>query len=232
MSPHSARAALVAAVTLFGPSVGRADTYLGEPIDTGGAPARSESVWFDPQVGSGIGVGVNIGAGITGFVDPAVPANVGTMWALRAAFGTHVPLALEVGYMGSATPIDTEFGRADATMVGTTLEAALRYTLMPRARWSPYGFAGIGWQRYTINDDAFQLSDTGIANRDELLVLPVGAGIAFRTGALVTDVRGTFRAARGEDLVLENPELSLATGAVSFAPMHTWDASLNVGYEF
>lgn len=212
-----------------------ADPYSAERSDPGYAPERSESVWFDPAVRSGIGVGVQAGAGVVGFTDAAMRDTTGTlggMWSLRGAFGTRVPVALELGYAGSATTIDTELGRADATMLGTTVEAAARYNFMPRADWSPYMFAGLGWQRYTIDDTAFQLSDVGIGNEDDLLVVPLGLGVGWRAGGLVADLRGTFRAASGADLVLETPELSLATGAGQFASMHTWDASLNVGYEF
>lgn len=236
MVGHTLRNCLILfAEALVGVQAARADVYYAERSDDGYARPRSETVWRDEAVTTGIGIGIAAGGGMLGFVDPSLrdtTGSIGGMWAFRAAFGTHIPLALEVGYIGSATPIESEFGRADALMIGTALESALRYNVVPRAAWSPYVFAGLGWQRFTIDDAAFQLSDTGIGNRDDLLVLPVGVGFSYRFGAVVTDLRGTFRAATGEDLVLEDPMLSLATGAGRFAPMHTWDASLNVGYEF
>jgi hypothetical protein len=236
MVGHTLRNCLILlAEALFGIEAARADVYYAERSDDGYAQPRSETVWRDETVPSGIGIGIQAGGGVLGFVDPSLRATTGTvggMWAFRAAFGTHVPLGLEVGYIGSATPLDTEFGRADALLIGTGVEAALRYNVAPRSAWSPYVFAGLGWQRFTIDDTAFQLSDTGIGHRDDLLVVPVGVGFGYRRGAFVTDLRGTFRAAQGESLVLEDPALSLATGAGTYAPMHTWDASLNVGYEF
>lgn len=236
MVGHTLRNCLILfAGGLVGAGAARADTYYAERSDDGYARSRSETVWRDETVTTGIGVGIQAGGGVLGFVDPSLrdtTGSVGGMWAFRAAFGTRIPLALEVGYSGSATPIDTEFGRADALMIGTAIESALRYNALPRNAWSPYVFAGLGWQRFTIDDTAFQLSDVGIGNRDDLLVVPLGVGFSYRIGAVVTDMRGTFRAATGEDLVLEDPTLSLATGAGRFAPMHTWDASLNVGYEF
>jgi hypothetical protein len=236
MVGHRLRNCLVLlTVALVDVDAARADVFYAERSDDGYARPRSETVWRDEAVPSGIGIGIQAGGGVLGFVDPSLRAttgSVGGMWAFRAAFGTHVPLGLEVGYTGSATPLDTELGRADALLIGTGLEAALRYNVAPRAPWSPYVFAGLGWQRFTIDDTAFQLSDTGIGNRDDLLVVPVGVGFGYRRGAFVTDLRGTFRAAQGESLVLEDPAQSLATGAGTYAPMHTWDASLNVGYEF
>lgn len=211
-----------------------ADSYAGEYTDDG-YRNTSESIWRDPAVYSGVGIGVNVGGGVFGFTDPALRAltpPVGGMWSFRSAFGTHIPLGVEVGYMGSANQIEGQFGRASATLFGTTLETALRYNIVPRSPWSPYAFIGVGWQHYQLDDRAFQLSDTGIANQDDLVVIPVGAGISYRRGAIVTDLRGTFRAATNENLVLADPEASLRDGTGGFAPMHQWDASLNVGYEF
>jgi hypothetical protein len=157
---------------------------------------------------------------------------VGGAWSFRAAMGTRFPLALELGYTGTATAINGQLGPATATLMGRTLESAIRYTVMPRATWSPYIFAGLGWQHYTIDDRSFELSDTGIRTNDDLLVMPFGLGMAYRYGSVVTDVRGTLRAASGANLVLDNPELALATGQGGYAPMHSWETSLNVGYEF
>jgi hypothetical protein len=210
--------------------------FYNEPIDNGPVrPRRSETLWSDSRVLSGIGIGIQAGGGVVGFVDDTLrgtTGDVGGMWTIRGAVGTHVPVALELGYSGSATPIDTELGRADAVMVGTAIETAVRINLAARHTWSPYVFGGIGWQRFTIDDTAFQLSDVGIGHQDDLLVFPAGVGVAYRVGSFVTDVRGTFRTAVGAGLVLETPELSLTTGAGQFAPMHSWDGSLNVGYEF
>lgn len=227
---------VVTVATLVTVQTAHADRFSAEHSDDGPVSSRrSESVWGDERMQSGIGIGIGAGGGVVGFVDDSLrntTGNVGGMWSLRVALGTHTPLGVELAYLGSATPIDTEFGRADALMLGTSVEAVARYNLMPRSRVAPYVFGGVGWQRFTIDDTAFQLSDVGIANRDDLLVLPAGVGIGYRFGPLVTDLRGTFRTAAFEGLVLETPELSLATGAGAFAPMHTWDASLNVGYEF
>jgi hypothetical protein len=207
--------------------------YVAAPVpadEPGYAPAPSASLWRDERMASGVGIGVTLGGGVIGFLDRTVRDSLGApggTWAARAAIGTHIPVALELGYMGTATRIASGFDRPSALMVGTTFEAALRYNMMPRRVWTPYLFAGLGWQRFSIDDEAFQLADVGIANRDELMVVPMGVGVAYRLGSIVADARGTFRAARGADLVRETSSLESA-----FAPMHTWDASLNVGYEF
>jgi hypothetical protein len=210
-----------------------ADDYV--PSDSGVRPESSESIWSDPAMASGIGIGVDVGGGVTGFVGSRLrntTSTVGGAWGFRAAIGTHVPLALELGYTGSATSIRGQLGPSQATLMGRTFESAIRYTVMPRATWSPYVFAGLGWQHYTIDDRTFELSDTGIRTADDLLVMPFGLGMAYRYRSIVTDVRGTLRAASGANLVLDNPELALETGQGGYAPMHTWETSLNVGYEF
>ena len=68
------------------------------------------------------------------------------------------------------------------------------------------------------------VADTGIASRDDVLEVPAGGGLAFRYHGFVTDVRGTFRATRDSRLVLEEDTRT-------FAPLHSWAASLSVGYE-
>ena len=223
-------------VTLVGVAfahAARADVYADDLSDAG--PRRTVSVWRDTRLVTGIGIGVDVGGGVFGFTDAtmrSLASPVGGLWSFRTTLGTHVPLAVELGYVGSANTINSQLGRAQATLLGTTFEAALRWNVLPQAPWTPYAFAGVGWQRYTLDDRAFQLSDTGIANRDDLLVVPLGAGIAYRFGALVTDVRGTFRVAEGSSLVLETPATSLQNGFGGYAQMHQWDASVNVGYEF
>jgi len=213
--------------------VARADVYTDNLSDPG--PSTTQSVWRDPRLATGIGIGIDVGGGVFGFTDAtmrSVASPVGGMWNFRASLGTHVPLGVEIGYVGSASTINSQLGRAQATLVGTTVEAALRWNVLPQFPWTPYAFAGVGWQRYSLDDRAFQLSDTGIANQDDLVVLPLGLGIAYRIGAFVTDVRGTFRVAEGSSLVLETPQSSLQNGFGGYAAMHQWDASVNVGYEF
>ena len=212
-----------------------ADTFLGEPTDPGYPGESPPSIWRDPTVTSGIGIGVHVGGGVTGFTDSALRATtsgVGGLWSARGVFGTRTPLAVEAGYVGTVHTIESQLGPQTATLLGTTLEAAVRYNAFPRDPLTPYLFAGMGWQRYSINDSAFKVSDTGIARSDDLLVLPFGGGFAYRVGAVLADLRGTFRATRDQNLVLEAPSDALRTGNGRFAPMHTWDASLNVGYEF
>ncbi|MGE5183477.1 MAG: hypothetical protein ACM31C_15505 [Acidobacteriota bacterium] len=209
----------------------------GVPVehDDTGAPS-DDYAWNDAHLQSGIGVAVTLGGGIAGFTDHTLrdtTSPVGGLWDLRAAFGTHAPIAVELGYIGTATQIQSLFGVSSAMLIGTTLEGDVRLNLLPHYVLDPYAFVGVGWQRYDVDEHGFSLASTGIANQDDVVEVPVGGGVSYRFDGLVADVRGTFRATRGSNLVLEEPAVpTAAPTATRFAPMHSWEASLSLGYEF
>jgi hypothetical protein len=187
--------------------------------------------WHDSKVQSDIGVSTTLGGGVTGFTDKtmrdSMTSNVGGLWDLKVTLGSHLPLAVDVNYVGSAANVNALVGSQSGTLVGTTAEGALRYNIMPHFKWNPYAFAGIGWQRYDITGATFKLSDSGMNASDNSVVFPMGAGISYRdTSGLVVDLHGTFRANANPGLVLESP------GSSNYAPMHTWAASGAIGYEF
>ena len=201
--------------------------------DDHGYPS-DDYAWNDSHLQSGIGVAVTLGGGIAGFTDHTLrdtTSPVGGLWDLRAAFGTHAPICIELGYLGTATQIQSLFGVSSAMLIGTTLEGDLRLNMLPHYVFDPYAFVGVGWTRYDI-DEHFTLADTGIANEDDVVEVPVGGGVSYRFDGLVADVRGTFRATRGSNLVLEEPAMPSTVGTQRFAPMHSWEASLAIGYEF
>lgn len=203
------------------PRVVRADDET--PQDT--------SIWREQGLRSGYGVSTILGGGVTGFTDKAVrdtiSNSVGGLWDLRVTLGSHAPLALDIGYVGTASKINALTGSKWGTLVGTTAEAALRFNLLPHEAWNPYAFAGIGWQRYDLAGGTFTLTDTGMRESDNSVVFPMGVGVGYRdkTG-LVLDVRGTFRANSGYGLIQD------AASPGNFVPMHAWEASGAVGYEF
>jgi hypothetical protein len=184
--------------------------------------------WREPALGTGIGVSAILGGGVSGFTDKTMrstTADVGGLWDLRVTLGSHIPLALDVSYLGTATNVRAMPAGQSATLIGTTAEAALRYNILPHYDWNPYVFAGAGWQHYDVTGDTPQV--IGMATSDDLIEFPVGTGLAYRRSGFVADLRGTFRATTEENLVLRNP----ATGSDP-APMHTWEASAALGYEF
>jgi hypothetical protein len=187
-------------------------------------PAPAELATYRP---TSYGLAVILGGGVTGYTDHALRSAtdaVGGLWSLRATFGTHVPLAIEAAYVGSATGLESLVGNAHTTLIGTTFETDVRLNLAPHLAWDPYVFAGVGWSRFTVDDRDLDFSDTGIRSGDSVMELPFGGGLAFRRGGLITDVRGTVRATSGSDMVIDREGRA--------APMHSWEASAALGYEF
>jgi hypothetical protein len=193
--------------------------------------------WYDERMSSGIGVGLTLGGGVSGFTDRTMrdtTSSLGGVWDLRLTLGTHVPLALDISYLGSATSVNGLPSGRNATLIGTTVEGALRYNILPHFTWTPYVFGGAGWQRYDVTQTNVTLSDSGMNDKDNLIEFPMGAGFAYRAGGFVADLRGTFRATTEQNLVLKNPSVLPPSSPTSsdFAPMHTWEASAALGYEF
>jgi hypothetical protein len=223
-------------------------TTQATPIDTSGATVNSDVgtsdsddmysyAWYDERLASGIGVGITLGGGVTGFTDKTMrstTSDVGGLWDLRLTFGTHVPLALDVSYLGSATSINGLPSGRNATLLGTTVEGALRYNILPHFVWTPYVFGGAGWTRYDVTQTNVTLSDSGMNDKDNLMEFPMGVGFSYRASGFTADLRGTFRATTDQNLVLKNPSLGAPISPTSsdFAPMHTWEASAALGYEF
>ena len=204
--------------------------------DEGYGDARYSYAWSDDLMRSRIGVSAIIGGGVAGFTDRTmreVTSNVGGLWDFRLTLGSHVPLALELGYTGTATNLKG-LPAQNGTLIGTTAEAALRYNVLPHFAWTPYVFGGVGWQRYDVTSANVTLSDSGMNDHDNLLEFPLGAGLAYRMAGFVFDLRGTFRAATDQNLVLKAsiPNNTIAPTSSDFAPMHTWEASAALGYEF
>ena len=206
----------------------RAD--VGDTIDDDNVDIPA---WEALPVPSGVGVGLTIGGGITGFAGHTLrsaTAALGGAWEARATFGTREAIALEASYLGSATTIGAEVGHGQATLLGTTLEADLRVNLMPAMLVDPYVFAGLGWQRYQLENPDFAPAMAGIEPSDDMWDVPVGAGIDYRAGGFIASVRGTFRAVRDANLVV-TPIMGRLPSVPRFAPMHSWEASLSVGFE-
>lgn len=187
--------------------------------------------WREAGMPSGIGVGMILGGGITGFTNQTMrdsTSTVGGLWDARLSIGTHVPIGVDVTYLGTASTIDSLTGTGSGTLVGTTVEGALRWNILPHSPVDPYVFAGLGWQRYNLTNvnTAFAASNVA-ATSDNFLEVPMGAGLALRNMSGFTfDLRGTFRAAATQSTMIINPSTGQAVD------MHTWEASAALGYEF
>jgi opacity protein-like surface antigen len=193
-------------------------------------PGEFSYAWREPRLFTDIGVGITLGGGISGFTDSTMrntlSSSVSGLWDARVAIGTHVPISLEVGYIGTAANINTFAGTANGTLIGTTVEGALRWNILPHYMVNPYIFGGVGWQRYDITNMQVATADSGISKNENRAEFPVGAGASYRDlSGWMIDVRGTFRAVPDSNLVFDQTR-------GTFAQAHWWEASAALGYEF
>jgi hypothetical protein len=185
--------------------------------------------WNEPRLPTGIGVGITLGGGVSGFVDQAMrnqfQNSVNGAWNARVSVGTHTPLGLDVQYTGTAGSMNSLNGANNATLIGTAVEGALRWNILPHFTWDPYVFGGAGWQNYSISGTTLG-SFNGIRSGSNSVSFPLGVGMSFRdvSGWLV-DLRGTFRFQPDNNLLFQP-----TTG--SFANTWQWEASAALGYEF
>jgi len=190
--------------------------------------------WSDPMLSSGIGVSILLGGGVTGFTEKSVrnrTASVGGLWDVRATIGSHVPLGLDISYVGTATEINSGLAPGQsATLIGTAVEGALRWNILPHFAWNPYLFVGVGWQRYDVTQTHATLATIGMNDSDNAVDFPMGVGLSYRMSGFVADLRGVFRATTDNHLMLKSPALFPASR--EYAAMHSWEASAAIGYEF
>ncbi len=147
----------------------------------------------------------------------------------RVILGTRSYLGFEAGYLGTATGVYAPLGGEDAVLVSSTVEALARANFIARGAFQPYAVIGAGWRRFDVAQEDFSTASAGMNDTDDELVIPMGAGLAYRYGSLLADARFTFRVATEESLVLED---GAAATSDDYAPMHTWGVTTRIGYEF
>ena len=180
---------------------------------------------------SRFGFAISAGGGVSGFTDNTARSatNDGGGWDVRATFGTHSPLAAEVSYLGSAQTIDALGLDDGAVLLGNGVQANVRLNLTTTASVQPFLFAGAAWRRYQLTNVDTNTSD--VADDDDVLEIPVGAGIAYRYRGFILDARGEYRRTTEEDLM---PSLTQDGPFAndSQAELHRWGVNANIGYEF
>lgn len=205
--------------------------YAQDYTDAGyeAPPPMYSYAWDEPGLMTGIGVGVNVGGGFGGFTGDVmrdtVDSDVGGLWQARVTVGTHIPLALDISYIGTAVDVTPLGALQTGTLIGTAVEGAVRWNILPHYAWNPYVFIGAGWQNYQVTDANFNQAATGLADSDNLAEFPMGGGFAYRDPSGITfDLRGVFR-------LTDDSELLLRPNG-DFANLDTWEASGSIGYEF
>jgi opacity protein-like surface antigen len=192
-------------------------------------PGVGDYSWYEPSLLTGIGVGIIVGGGISGFQDQslrdAMADKVQGTWNGLVSIGTHIPLGIDLSYVGTADDVRQFRGQSNGTLIGTAVEGALRLNLVPHYAVNPYIFGGVGWQHYDVHNMAFATADTGMMGSDDEVEFPVGAGISFRdVSGWLLDLRGSYHAFPTSTLVRETNG--------GFADNNYWTASANLGFEF
>jgi hypothetical protein len=172
-----------------------------------------------------VGVSLTVGGGVFGFTDSNMNAEApaGGMWDVRAAIGTHSPIAAEVAYIGTAQQLNAVGVDDNAMLLGSGVEGVARVNLLPQQIVNPYFFGGVAWKRYDVTNTDTNTSD--IAQEDNLIEIPVGVGLGYRLSGFVLDARAELRMATEEDLIQHD----VGTEDVR---LHTWNAGAKLGYEF
>lgn len=208
---------------------------VGAGLALRGAPAHAEDIygygWHESSLSTGVGVGVIAGVGLMGFTNSTVrdaTSSVGGLWDLRVTLGSHVPIGVDVSYVGSSQSINSVIGSNSGTLIGTAVEGAVRWNILPHSPVNPYLFGGVGWQRYDITGASFTQADAGVNDSDNLLDFPAGAGLSYREAGFVADIRGTYRWTTDNNLIIAHP----LTPGSGFAKMDSWGASAAAGFEF
>ncbi len=182
------------------------------------------------------GVSLAAGGGASGFTNDALrnTTDVGGDWDVRATVGTRSPIAFEGSYIGSAQQINALGLDDSAVLVGNGVQGALRLNATTDLPVQPFVFAGAAWRRYDLTNTNQNLSD--VQGSDDVLEVPMGAGIAAHLGGLVLDIRGEFRASAMEDLMpetaVDSVENAVDIDQDNKAAMNRWGAKATIGVEF
>lgn len=194
---------------------------LGGACVTLGTASAQESSLMDKY-----GIGLSVGGGVAGFTDESLrqTTDVAGVWDVRLTLGSKSPIALEAAYLGSAQAIDSIGLDQEAILLGTAVEALARFNLIQMGVIQPYLFAGAAWRRYDVTNT--DVNTSSVADEDDILEIPVGAGLGYRVSDFLIDARAQFRATTQEDLLpaIDDEETSV--------PMHTWGVTARLGYEF
>jgi hypothetical protein len=169
------------------------------------------------------GIGVSAGAGVIGFSNGDVNDIIdpGVAYTARLHVGGNSPIGFEAGYIGSAHNVDAAGLDGDSVLVSNGIEGAVRLNL-GTGLVQPYVLGGLAWRRYDITNEDFNTSD--VREEDDVLEIPVGAGLAWRYGGVLVDGRAAYSFATQEDLLpgVEDDDLGL----------DSWNFTLRAGFEF
>jgi len=151
-----------------------------------------------------VGGGVLLGGGFEDFTSSNVRdmTSGGGFWNARVVAGTRQILGVEAAYVGSARGIDALGLGGDARLVSNGAEGAVRGNLpipVGRSLLEPFVLVGLGWQHYQLTNTTTNTSD--VADRDDVMTLPVGTGFEYSYGRFLADARFMYHRTYYNDLM-------------------------------
>lgn len=170
------------------------------------------------------GTALAIGGGVDSFVDRGdTGTQAGGGWNVRAILGTKTMFGFEAAYIGSAQSIDAIGLDQDAVLVGNGAQGSLRLNMTPQYDIGLLLHGGLAWRRYDLTNADFNTSD--IAGKDDVLEIPIAAGVQYDYRGMLLDARAEYRFANYGDIMGPG-------GASSGNAMDRWGIQANVGYRF
>lgn len=182
------------------------------------------------EVRSAVGINVMVGGGLTGFIKDQTTdyTDLGGAWEARVAVGTKYPFSVEAAYLGGAQDVDALGLEDGAILLGNGAELGARVNVLSgMTPVQPFLTAGAAWKRYDITNSDFNTSN--LNDEENVLEIPVGAGIGFTAGPLLLDLRGTYRPAFFDDMTRTGED---DIDEDSATDLDNWRASLNAGFAF
>lgn len=175
----------------------------------------------------GLGLGVVELTGETG--DDA--SDVGLYYEVRAGFRTRSLIGVEAAFIGTAQSANALGLDPDADLRSYGAEVVARLNLervvaadAGPVRITPFLLAGVAFQRFKLSYDGQNTS--AIADDDNVLSIPIGAGVAGTMQWLDTGLRFTWRRTFDNDLFRD------PAGGRADASLSHWNLSAHAAFAF
>jgi hypothetical protein len=152
----------------------------------------------------------------------------GGAWDARVVGGTNSVVGFEAAYIGSANSIQTLGLTANnPALVSNGVEGTLRVNApfhTGESLLEPYGFVGLGWSHYNINNYNSNFGTVSDFSRsDNVMNVPIGGGFAYGYRAFIIDARASWTPTYYNNLLVN------ANGS---GTLNTWQAGGQVGFKF
>ncbi len=125
--------------------------------------------------------------------------------------------------MGSLQRVERD-ALGDADLVGHGVQGALRMNFWPGLSIEPILVIGAGWTRFGISSP---MNAPGLPRTDNVIEIPLSAGVAYRNRGFVFDARAGFTIVSGADLLRQMDP----TTSQDSENMHRISMQISLGYE-